>query len=47
MNTVPQIKYNEQNDISVLKAQLVDIKQKLLAYDDVDEILYDAVDEQS
>lgn len=47
MNTVPQVKYDEQSDINVLKAKLLDLKQKLLAYDDVEEILYDAIDEQN
>ena len=47
VNTVPQINYDKQNDISILKTQLFDIKKKLLAYDDVDGILYDAIEEQN
>lgn len=47
VNTVPKINCDEQNDISILKTQLFDIKKKLLAYDDVDEILYDAIEEQN
>ena len=47
MNTVPQIEYDDEKDINILKGQLIEIKKKLLAYDDVEEILYDAIEEQN
>ena len=47
VNTVPQIEYDDEKDINILKGQLIEIKQKLLAYDDVEEILYDAIEEQN
>lgn len=47
MNTVPQIKYDDQKDINVLKGQLIEVKQKLLIYGDVEEILYEAIEEQN
>ena len=47
MNTVPQIEYDDEKDINILKGQLLEIKKKLLAYDDVEEILYDAIEEQN
>lgn len=47
MNTVPEIEYDDEKDINILKGQLIEIKKKLLAYDDVEEILYDAIEEQN
>ena len=47
VNTVPQIEYDDEKDINILKGQLIEIKQKLLAYDDVEEILYEAIEEQN
>ncbi|MDH1489254.1 hypothetical protein N5E66_14090 [Acinetobacter johnsonii] len=37
VNTVSKINYADQKDIGVLNAQLVDIKNKLSAYDAIDE----------
>ena len=47
MNTVPQIKKKKKKDINVLKGQLIEVKQKLLIYGDVEEILYEAIEEQN
>lgn len=47
VNTVPQIKNDDQKDLNILKSQLIEVKQKLLAYGDVEEILYDAIEEQN
>ena len=47
VNTVPQIEYDDEKDINILKGQLIEIKKKLLAYGDVEEILYEAIEEQN
>ena len=47
VNTVSKIKYDDQKEINILKEQLIEVLQKLLAYGDVDETLYDAIDEQN
>ena len=47
VNTVLQIKYDDQKDINVLNGQLIEVKQKLLIYGDVEEILYEAIEEQN
>lgn len=47
MRKVSTIKYDNQKDIDVLKTQLIQLKQELSVYGDVEDILYDAIDEQN
>src|SRR5690606_9561922 len=47
VNTVSKIKYDDQKEINVLKVQLIEVNQKLLAYGDVEDTLYEAIEEQN
>ena len=47
MNTVSKIKYDDQKEINGLKVQLIAVNQKLLAYGDVEDTLYEAIEEQN
>ncbi len=47
VNTVSKIKYDDQKEINVLKVQLIEVNQKLLAYGDVENTLYEAIEEQN
>lgn len=47
MNTVSKIKYDDQKEINGLKVQLIEANKKLLAYGDVEDTLYKAIEEQN
>ena len=47
VNTVSKIKYDDQKEINGLKVQLIAVNQKLLAYGDVEDTLYEAIEEQN
>lgn len=47
VNTVSKIKYDDQKEINGLKVQLIEVNQKLLAYGDVEDTLYEAIEEQN
>ncbi|NUG80640.1 hypothetical protein HUN33_11320, partial [Acinetobacter bereziniae] len=47
MNTVSKIKYDDQKEINGLKVQLIEVNQKLFAYGDVEDTLYEAIEEQN
>lgn len=47
MNMVSKIKYDDQKEINGLKVQLIETNKKLLAYGDVEDTLYKAIEEQN